>query len=77
MNTRERVLEVLENIRPDVDFPAEEHLIDDGLLDSFDIITTVSDLNMEFNISINVAHLMPENFNTVEAMVELVEKLSR
>ncbi len=71
----EKLLEVLEEIRPDVDFANEKALIDDGVLDSFDIIQVVMTLNETFDIDINVEELEPENFNTVEAMMALIEKL--
>ncbi len=71
----EQLLEVLEEIRPDVDFANEKALIDDGVLDSFDIIQVVMTLNETYDIEINVEELEPENFNTVEAMMALIEKL--
>lgn len=71
----EQLLEVLEEIRPDVDFANEKALIDDGVLDSFDIIQVVMALNETYDIEINVEELEPENFNTVEAMMALIEKL--
>lgn len=72
----ERVLAVLQGVRDDVDFEAETALIDDGILDSFDIISIVGDLNDEFDIEITADELEPENFNTLDAIVELVESLS-
>ncbi len=71
----EEILEILQEVRPDVDFLAEERLIDDDILDSFDIITIVGEFNEEFDIEIDVEDLEPENFNTVAAMQELIEKL--
>ena len=71
----ERILEILTGVRPDVDFENEKRLIDDGILDSFDIISIVSEFNDEFDIEIDVEDLEPENFNTIEAMQELIEKL--
>ena len=71
----ERILEILTGVRPDVDFENEKSLIDDGILDSFDIISIVSEFNDEFDIEIDVEDLEPENFNTIEAMQELIEKL--
>jgi acyl carrier protein len=71
----EEILEILQEVRPDVDFLAEERLIDDDILDSFDIITIVGEFNEEFDIEIDVEDLEPENFNTVAAMKELIEKL--
>lgn len=70
-----RIIEILDSIRPDVDFVNEKKLIDDGLLDSFDIVSIISELNDEYNISIRVTELKPENFNSVEAILNLVEKL--
>lgn len=72
---KEQVLKLLKGIRPDVDFENEKELIDGGILDSFDIITTVQEFNEEFDIEIDVEDLEPENFNTVDAMTELITKL--
>lgn len=71
----EKLLAVLKTVRPDVDFANEKKLIDDGILDSFDIIQVVMELNEAFDVEINVEDLEPDNFNTVEAMWELVQKL--
>ncbi len=71
----EKILEILKEIRPDVDFENEKLLIDDHILDSFDIISIVGAFNDEFDIEIDVEDLEPANFNTVEAMQQLIEKL--
>ena len=71
----DEVMEILEEARPDVDFSKEKKLIDDEILDSFDIISIVGELNDAFDIEINVNDLLPENFNSAEAIFELVEKL--
>ena len=71
----DEILEILEGIRPDVDFVNEKLLIDGKVLDSFDIITIVSEFNDAFDIEIDVEDLEPENFNTVEAMLELITRL--
>ncbi len=67
--------QILEEISPDIDFEAETKLIEDGVLDSFDIISIVGELNLHYDIEINVEDLLPENFNSMEAMMELIEKL--
>ena len=72
---KEKLLALLEDVRPDVDFEKEKLLIDDSILDSFDIITIVQEMNEAFDIDIDVDLLEPENFNTIEAMMELIEKL--
>lgn len=71
----ERVFEILEDIRPDVDFEAENKLIDDDILDSFDIIAIVQEFNEEYDININPDDLEAENFNDVKSMVKLIHKL--
>ena len=73
----EQLETILQEIRPDLDFNQEKQLIDDGILDSFDIISIVGELNNAFDIEINVEDLLPENFNSMEAMCELVTKLKK
>lgn len=72
---KEQVLKILKGVRQDVDFEEETALIDDYILDSFDIISIVSDLNTEFDIEISADELEPENFNTLDAIVKLVKSL--
>ena len=74
-NMLEKVIEILQGIREDVDYEAETALIDDGILDSFDIVGLVSELNDEFEVEINVDDLTPANFNSAENIVELIRKL--
>ena len=69
------LMEILNDLRPDVEFENETKLIDDGILDSFDIVSLVSELNSEFDIEINVMDLEPVNFNSVSAMLELIVRL--
>lgn len=71
----ETIMEILEELRPDVDFENEKALVSGGIFDSFDIISLVSRLNEEFDITIRPADLIPENFNSAEAMFSLTEKL--
>lgn len=71
----EELKTILEEIRPDLDFESETQLIDGGILDSFDIISIVAEVNSTFNIEINVADLLPENFNSMENMYTLIQKL--
>lgn len=72
---KEQVLKILKAVHQDVDFEKEKALIDDGILDSFDIISIVSDLNDAFGIDITADELEPENFNTLDAIVKLVQSL--
>lgn len=71
----EELLELLKSIKPDVDFEKEESLIEDELLDSFDIVSIVAAINDEFDIQIGAGDIVPENFNSARAMYKLIEKL--
>ncbi len=71
----EQIIEILKDINPDNDYENETGLIDNKLLDSFDIVTLVGELNDAFDITITVVDLVPENFNSAAAMAALVEKL--
>ncbi|MBQ5934038.1 MAG: acyl carrier protein [Lachnospiraceae bacterium] len=71
----EELLRIMSGIRDDIDFTKEKKLIDDELLDSFDIISIVSEVNEHFGIEINVDDLLPENFNSAEALYELIKKM--
>jgi len=69
------LLELLNNVRSDVDFENENHLVDDGILDSFDIVSIIADVNDEFNVEITVDDILPENFNSAKALHDLIERL--
>ena len=71
----EKILEILSSIRPDIDFNTEKKLIDNGVLDSFDVVSIISELNDEYNIAIRVTELGPDNFNSAEAIMNMVNKL--
>lgn len=71
----EKLLEILKQVRPDVDFENETALVDDGILDSFDIVSIISELDDAFGVQIRIAELDPENFNSAQAIWELVQKL--
>lgn len=71
----EKLLTILKNIRPDVDFENETSLIDDGVLDSFDVVSIISELDDEFGVQVKINELDPENFNSVESIWNLVQKL--
>lgn len=72
---REELMKILNELRPDVDFEKEEEMIDGGILDSFDIVSLVGELNDHFDIEIQVEDLLPENFNSAKAMLELVSRM--
>lgn len=71
----ERIIELLTEIKEDIDYENETALIDDELLDSFDILQIISALDDEFDISIPAAMIIPQNFNSVEALWNMVQEL--
>ena len=72
----EKIIDILCDIRPGVDWANESDFVDRGLIDSFDMIALITDLNEAFGISIGLEHLEPENFNSIEAIATLIDTLA-
>ena len=72
---RERLIELLSDVRDDVDFENETALIDDDILESFDILQIISAISEEFEVDIPALQIVPDNFNSVDAMLELISRL--
>lgn len=72
---KEQILEILETIVPGVDYETEKKLIDSRIFDSLSIISLVSELSFAFDVEIDVMDLVPENLNSVDAMVALITEL--
>ena len=72
----EQLLEILAELHPDVDFETEDQLIDNKILDSFDIVTLVAEIDDNFDVQIPAEELVPENFNTAKALYELIQRLA-
>ncbi|NLC42690.1 MAG: acyl carrier protein [Clostridiales bacterium] len=71
----EALMEILQDLHPDVDFDSCDTLIDDKILDSFDIVSLVTDISEEYDITIPVEEIVPTNFNSAKALWVLVERL--
>lgn len=71
----DRIIELLQEIKEDIDYANETALIDDELLDSFDILQLISAIDDEFDVSIPAAMIVPQNFNSVEALWNMVQEL--
>jgi len=71
----EELLEILEDLHPEVDFKNCHTLIKDKILDSFDIVSLISEINSEFDVAIPAEEIIPENFNSAEAIYRLICRL--
>ena len=71
----ERLIAILKDIHEDIDFETEDNLVDDGILDSLDIVTLITEINSEFGVSIPAEEIIPENFNSAETLWNLIERL--
>ena len=69
----DELMKILTETCPGIDFEHETALIDDGILESLDIVTIVSEIMDVFGVELNVDDLLPENFNSVQAIWELIE----
>lgn len=71
----EELLEILNDLHPEVDFEAEEHLIDDEILDSFDLVSLIAEINEVFDVVITARDIVPANFNSAKALYALIQEL--
>lgn len=74
MNKTE-LLSILQDIHPEIDYENEKNLIDNGIFDSFDIVTLISEIATNFDIKVPANEITPDNFNSLEAIMALLEKL--
>ena len=71
----EKLLEILSSLHPDVDFENTSDLVDDGILDSLDIVALVTEIDAEMGVSIPAEEIIPENFNSAKALMALITKI--
>ncbi|MBQ9113011.1 MAG: acyl carrier protein [Clostridia bacterium] len=71
----EKLIRILTELHPDVDFATAQDLIDDGVLDSLDIVSLVSQIDSEFDVTIPAEEIVPENFNSAKALFDLITRL--
>jgi acyl carrier protein len=71
---KQKVINILQEIRPEFDFTKELNFIEGGILDSFDIVSLVTSLDEQFHISIDGMDILPENFASVSSIVNLLIK---
>ena len=71
----DKLMKILWEINPDIDFETEDALIDGGMLDSFDIVTLVAEIDDAYDVQIPAEALIPENFNSAKAIFALIQRL--
>ena len=71
----EQLIEILKELHDDVDFTTETGLIENGILNSLDIVTLITEINDKFDVMIPAEEIMPENFDSAEALWALICKL--
>lgn len=71
----EKIVEILKKMHPDACLDGSVRLFDDGVLDSLDIVTLVTELNVAFDVRIPATEILPDNFNSVEALADMVRRL--
>lgn len=71
----EALLNIMTGLHPDVDFTTAEELVDGKVLDSFDIVTIIAEVDNEYGVAIPAEEIVPENFNSADALYKLITKL--
>ena len=71
----EELLEILNDLNPDIDYETEDKLIDNKCYDSFKIITLISMISDTFDVELGPEHLIPENFNSARAMWDMIRRI--
>lgn len=71
----DKLLSILKEIRPDVDFSATDSLMDSGTLDSFDIVAIIGEISSAFDIQVPVEAISSENFNSAQAMQAMIQRI--
>ena len=72
----EKLLDILRELHPETDFEAETHLVDDGILASFDVVMLITRIEEEFDVVIPAKAIVPDNFNSAKALYALIESIS-
>ena len=71
---KEKIIAILDEIRPEFDFSEPVDFIEEGMLDSFDIVSLVDAIENELGVSISGSDIIPENFNSVDSIMKIIEK---
>ena len=73
----DKLFKILKRVKPEVDFTYRRGLVDEGVLDSIDIVSIISEIEEEYGIEIDPDEIEPNNFQSAEAMMEMIQKAIR
>lgn len=71
---KEKVIEILTELRPEFDFTEDVNFIEEGMLDSFDVVSLVDEIESAFGVAISGSDVLPENFCSVDAICETIKR---
>lgn len=71
---KEQIIKILSDLRPEFDFTQDVDFIEEGMLDSFDLVSLVSDIETELGVAIQGMDILPENFSSIDAIIKVIEK---
>ena len=71
---REQIIEILTELRPEFDFTEDVNFIEEGMLDSFDVVSLVDEIESKFGVAIGGTDVIPENFCSIEAIIETIKR---
>lgn len=71
---KEKVIEILTELRPEFDFTEDVNFIEEGMLDSFDVVSLVDEIESAFGVTIGGSDVLPENFCSVDAICETIKR---
>jgi acyl carrier protein len=72
---QQKIIEILQTMHPEADVAHSTRLVDDGILDSLDIVTLITELNAAFEVSIPAMEIVPDNFNSAAAMADMIQRI--
>ena len=73
----DELLDILKELHPEVDYEICDTLVDDKILDSFDIVSLITEISDEFDVRVPASEIIPENFNSADAIAAMVERLRK
>lgn len=71
----EELLEILQELHPEVDFETADNLVDGKIIDSFDIVSIIAEIGDRFDVVVSAEYIVPENFNSAKAMYAMIQKI--